>query len=129
MPVTVISWSLAHRLGVDKSTPGVTPAGQIAGPDRHPIDRFQYKFGEFKFGDEAVRNPVLYIANLFQNQADISTQIRSPGAGVPDIDAIVGADFIRSHRMYIETLKGKLYFTWNGGSIFLRPAADTTPAK
>jgi predicted aspartyl protease len=128
-PVTVISWSLAHRVGVDKSTAGVTPAGQITGPDRHPIDRFQYKFNEFKFGDEAVRNPVLYIANLFQNQADTTTLIRSPGAGVPDIDAIVGADFIRSHRMYLETLKGKLYFTWNGGSIFLRPAADTTPAK
>ena len=39
-PVTVISWSLAHRLGVDKSTSGVTPAGQISGPDRHPIERF-----------------------------------------------------------------------------------------
>ena len=72
---------------------------------------------------------MLYIAGLFQNQADITTAIRSPGAGVPDIDAIVGADFIRSHRMYLETVKGKLYFTWNGGSIFLRPAADVQPAK
>jgi hypothetical protein len=129
MPGTVISWSLAHRVGVDKSSSGVVAAGQINGPDRHPIDRYQYRFSEFKFGDEAVRNPILYIANIFTNQVDITTAIRAPAAGIPDIDAIVGADFIRAHHIYLETLKGKLYFTWNGGSIFLRPATDSTAVK
>jgi predicted aspartyl protease len=129
MPVTVISWSLAHRIGIDSTTNGVMAAGQIKGPDGNPIDRSQYRFSEFKFGDEVVRNPVLYIANLFKNQVDRTSRLIAPGAGEVDIDAIVGADFIRSHHLYLETMKGKLYFTWNGGSIFLRPATDAPPTK
>jgi hypothetical protein len=128
LPVTTISWSLAHRLGVEESTQGVAAAGQMTGPDRHPIDLHQYRFAEFKFGDEAVHNPVLYIAKLFQNQFEISTGIDAT-YGVVDIDAVIGADFVKSHHMYLETAKGKLYFTYNGGSVFSRPPTVVPPAK
>ncbi len=124
-PVTTVSWHLAHRLGLDRNSPGMIEVGKTEQADHHPLENFKYRFGEFKFGDEAVRNPTLYVADLFKNQYDTST-IKFLQEDLVDIDAIVGADFIRSHHIYLETRKGKLYFTWNGGAIFLRPVE--TPA-
>jgi hypothetical protein len=43
---------------------------------------------------------------------------------------LLGADFIRAHRIYIAKSQGKLYFSYNGGPIFqvVRPQPDEPQA-
>jgi len=62
----------------------------------------------FKIGDEEIRNARLRVGEL-------------PVADSADM--LLGADFLRSHRIYLSGSQGKLYFTHNGGSVF-----DPAPA-
>ncbi len=72
-----------------------------------------------------VKNPILRIVDMaprkFEHDSMLRIQDKNPGE-----EALLGADFIRSHHIYIETNRQKMYFTWNGGSIFSPPKEEST---
>jgi hypothetical protein len=63
----------------------------------------------FRIGDEEVRNASLRVGEL-------------PVAA--NTDMVIGADFLRFHRLYVSVSQGKLYFTHNGGPVFDPGAAQ-----
>jgi hypothetical protein len=121
---TLVSWALAHRLGLDQHSPGMEISGRAWGLDQHPMDQYRYRFSELKVGDEVIRNPILRVTDVFHRQHDWSSADKIQDNHTADPDIILGSDFIRSHHIYFATRQRKLYFTWNGGSIFLAPKDD-----
>jgi hypothetical protein len=85
------------------------------------MDLYRYRFSELGVGDEVVKNPFLFVSNLFQRKKDQNSMDRIQDSNWTDADLLLGSDFIRSHHLYVATDLGKIYFTWNGGSIFMPP--------
>jgi len=124
---TVISTTLTKRMGLDVSAPGMIKAGMAYGIDRHPIDNYRYRFSELHIGDEVVKNPTLNVANLAPIQFD-HRSFNHVQDNHLDISALLGADFVKTHHIYVATRSMKMYFTYNGGGIFSPPKNDSTTA-
>ena len=120
-PYTIVSWSLARRLGLEKASQGMELIGKVSGFDRNKMDLFRYRFAEFGIGDEVIRNPLLFVSDLQQRKKDGNSMDHIQDKTWSEGDILLGTDFIRSHHMFVAADQGKIYFTWNGGSIFLPP--------
>jgi len=80
----------------------------------------------FAFGDETIHNARLEIASLFGEGQDADANLAGPGAGGAQM--LLGADFFRSHRVYIARSQRKVYVTYIGGPVFATtPAPAATP--
>ena len=109
--ISVVGLRAAASAGVKPNSPGVEPAGGIAGFGRSVIRTWIATFPVLKIGDEEVHNARLHFGDL----------------GTPDM--LLGSDFFLSHRIYVANSQAKLYFTYNGGPVFnLNPAHDTKTA-
>ncbi len=105
-PTSLITRAAAARVGVvpDASAPARTTGG---------IGRDSYQtwlgaFDTFALGGETIRNAQLRIA-------DMEMPIASP---VYAVEMILGADFLRAHRLLAAYSQRKLYFTYEGGAVF-----------
>ena len=121
---SVVTLSFARHLGINLDTPGVTKAYDAKGMDAHPVKNYQYRFSELKIGDEVVKNPTLLIADLLPRKFNGNSMDRVQDRNYEEEGMILGVDFIRQHHIYVSTKAQKMYFTWNGGSIFAAPAED-----
>lgn len=101
---TSLSWTAAERLGISHVTPGLTAGGKGVSIDGNAAARMVYQFGELRIAGELVRQPRLGIGELVLRDADM----------------ILGADFLKAHRVYLATGDERLYFTWNGSTGFAR---------
>ena len=107
-----ISWGLAQRLGISLTSPGTTdvPEG-LREETQYPPRR--YKFSEIKIGDEVVKGTTIVIRDFMSFPSYDRAYYRYSGE-----DMVLGVDFIRNHHIYISNGDNKMYFTWNGKSIF-----------
>jgi predicted aspartyl protease len=124
---SVISTTFTKRLGLDENAPGMTKAGFSHGIDQHKVDVYRYRFSELRIGDEVVKNPTLNVANLAPVKFDHSSMYRIQD-GNADTQALLGADFVKTHHIYVATRSMKMYFTYNGGGIFSPPKTDSPTA-
>ncbi len=102
-PRSILSLAAARRAGVDLSTPGIQPAGNVGGLGRRVVDSWIAPFASFKIGDEEVRGTRLRIGDI-----DLGG----------NADMLLGADFFMSHRIYVSAAQDRVYFTYNGGPVF-----------
>ena len=121
---SVVELDLASRLGLTPQSPGVVPGGCSFGLGKHPVESWTGQFESFAIGNERIRNPRLRFADLWKDVTYTQTGSRVPKKleGLPSM--LLGADFLRSHRVLIAHSQRKIYFTYAGGTVF--PA---TPAK
>jgi predicted aspartyl protease len=80
-------------------------------------------FASVGVGDETIKNTRLQVIDLFAKDTETPTDshlARKLGE-LPDM--LLGADFVSAHHIYIARSQGKIYFSYNGGSIFSHPAA------
>ncbi|MDZ5648859.1 aspartyl protease family protein [Nitrospirillum sp. BR 11828] len=112
----------AHLADVHEDAPDVAKGGEFHGIGKKRTPTWIASFGSVAIGDETVRNVRLNVGDfgLF---------------GEPDrvnaIGMFLGADFAKTHRIYVANSQGKVYFTNVGRPIFA-PAlreADATPAS
>lgn len=99
-----LSLAAAKRAGLDPHGAGVVTAGLTRGIGRRLVQTWIAPVDSFKVGDEEVRHTRLRLADT--------------DFGGEDIDMLLGADFFLSHRVYVANDQRKLYFTYNGGSVF-----------
>lgn len=99
-----LSVAAAKRAGLDPHAAGVVSAGLSRGIGRRLVRSWIVPVDSFKVGDEEIRHTRLRL---------IDTDF-----GADDIDMLLGADFFLSHRVYVANDQRKLYFTYNGGSVF-----------
>lgn len=119
-----ITRAAAHEVGVSVTDSGVQANGQGGGIGHHGYQTWTARFDSFAIGDEVVKNAMLRIGDT-----DISQ------TGAPDVEMLLGADFLLSHRVYVANSQHKLYFTYNGGPVFnldqgvaAAPPPPTAPA-
>jgi tetratricopeptide (TPR) repeat protein/predicted aspartyl protease len=98
---STLSLRAAERVGVKPGTPGVESGGYTYGVGRRRSETWIAPFTSFKIGDEEIRN----------------TRLRIGDVGI-DTDMLLGFDFFLSHRIFVASSQGKLYFTYNGGPVF-----------
>jgi hypothetical protein len=75
-------------------------------------------FPTLAVGDETVHNVSLTLGDIFTT----STEEAETGSNIPHQmvaeGMLLGADFIKAHRIYVARSQGKMYFSYNGGPIF-----------
>jgi hypothetical protein len=115
---SMLSMVAAGQLGLDPQTPGATPAGCIRGLGRERLDAWLLPLESFAIGEETIRNPKIPFADLWQHmRADhVGSNLRRPLANLPDM--LLGADFLRAHRVLVSQSQHKLYFSYEGGTVF-----------
>jgi tetratricopeptide (TPR) repeat protein len=99
---SLLSLRAAERAGVKTDGAGVVADDLSMGLGRSTLNTWIAPFASFKIGDEEVHNTRLRIGDLKRLEADM----------------LIGADFFLSHRIYVASSQGKLYFTYNGGAVF-----------
>jgi hypothetical protein len=126
---TLLSTTLVQRLGLNVNSPGMEKLDQGGrGIDMHSLAVYRYRFAELRIGDEVIKNPVLKVANLTPIKHNSALLDRLQDSNAPDTDAILGADFVKSHHIYIAPKDRKMYFTYNGGGIFSPPKDESAAA-
>ena len=104
-----LTLAAAKRAGITPSDPGVKPAGATTGIGRGVLRTWIVPVKSFRIGDEEIHNTHLRIADATNLGRDM----------------LIGADFFLSHHIYVANSQRKLYFTYNGGTVFnLAPDAD-----
>jgi predicted aspartyl protease len=117
--ISTIELEAARKAGLDLDAPGVKRIGDVAGIGANRVHRWSAVFDSFSIGSETISKPELSV---------IDTQGRT------NVDVLLGADFLRSHRVLFAMSQGKLYVAYVGGDAFasrvsssswIRQEADT----
>ncbi|HEX7637721.1 MAG TPA: retroviral-like aspartic protease family protein, partial [Burkholderiaceae bacterium] len=99
-PVTVVSRAIALRAGLTDAD--MKPAGHAYGMGGGEVSQWTGHFDTVELGAERIRNNTLAIAD-YDDRTDM----------------LLGLDFFLAHHVYVARSQGRLYFTYNGGPIFL----------
>jgi len=100
--VSLLALRAAERAGVRPGGAGVVAAAAMAGGGSGRIETWIAPFDSFRIGDEEILHTHLRIGDL----------------GLIDTDMLLGADFFRSHHIYLSASQHRAYFTYNGGPVF-----------
>jgi predicted aspartyl protease/Tfp pilus assembly protein PilF len=117
---SVLNTADAARLGVTPESPGVVALGKhMQGMGKETVDSWIAPFESVAIGDELIRDTSLAFGDL----SGMSTGGRLRGPAM-----LLGADFLRAHRVLVAHSQGKMYFTYAGGPVFRRPESARTAA-
>ena len=107
---TLVSARAARRAGVSEAD--MTPSGTVYGAGRGMARAWTAPFETFQLGGETIRNNLLRVAEFDLDEADM----------------LLGIDFFLSHRLYVSKSQSKLFFTYNGGTVFSLNKSDDAAA-
>jgi predicted aspartyl protease len=112
---TTLTWKGAMRLGLQESSSGMESGGSVLGVDGKPLVRSFYRFQSFEVGGELIRNPRLGIVDFHRTRFTPDLPLlRSQEQ--PDL--LLGADWLRAHRVYVARGAGEMHFSYLGGVVF-----------
>jgi predicted aspartyl protease len=118
-----VTLDAARSAGVTPRSSGVVDAGMSVGMGGS-VQTWTGTFQTLSVGDETVHNAELDLADLYRRDQEATTGSYIHTDVVETPGMLLGADFIKAHRIYIARGQGKLYFTYNGGRIFDLPKAE-----
>ncbi|WP_159107170.1 pepsin/retropepsin-like aspartic protease family protein [Azospirillum sp. B4] len=93
-------------------------AGPLRGIGGHGIPTLVSTFDTVSIGDETVKNAKLRHLAYRDDKGQLVTDGNLTDALGGGVDMILGADFLRSHRVYVAYSQRRIYFTYSGGPIF-----------
>jgi predicted aspartyl protease len=126
---SVVTTAFAANVGVRPGEAGVSEAGSSQGVGSVALKNWVATFPSFGVGDEVIKNARLNVTDLWSQDKYVPEKSRLSERVDLGSDMLLGADFIRAHRLYIARSQGKIYFSYNGGPIFQpRPGASEAPA-
>jgi len=128
---SVVTKSHAAVLGVTPESAGVVAAGCTSGLGQKTIDVWYGPFESFRIGNELIRDPRIRFADIWKFfKYRGGSLVSSRPAALPDM--LLGADFLRSHRVLVAHSQRKMYFTHAGSTVFpvsaSKACADAQPA-
>ena len=115
---SVVTAAMAERVGVKPGDEAVQDASPTTGIAGKPVQTSVAVFSTLAVGEESIKNAKLQIADLFGSDVKTETGSLVPHRVLDSPDMLLGADFIRAHRIYVARSQGKVYFSYNGGPIF-----------
>jgi predicted aspartyl protease len=117
--VSVLDKPVAARLGIGPDSPGVTFLGKGGGIGANAVDYWIAPVESFAIGGEAISDTAMRFADLFR---DATYTTRSASRLPQKIEnmptMLLGADFLRAHRVLVAHSQRKMYFTYEGGPVF-----------
>jgi len=126
---TIMTKVDAARLGVTPETPGVVEVGVGGGLGPRHMPFWNGPFASFSIGDETIRDTTIRFADLWKGMPHDSTGSRIPQTAAAMPGMLLGADFLRSHRVLISNSQHRMYFTYAGGPVFSTMSPPREPAK
>ena len=124
---SVMSKQDAAALGVTPDTPGVVAGPTSGGLGARSMQSWIGSFASFAIGNERIADVRIRFADVFKDATYTGTGSNIARKIAPTQPMLLGADFLRSHRMLVAHSQRRLYFTYLGGPVF---AADgETEAK
>jgi hypothetical protein len=131
--VTFVTSDAARRAGVNSQASSSLPMGMLAAGAVKPLDVLIANFPEIVIGDETIKNAPLAVGNIWPPQnAETTVVVGADFLGYQSIklfgrkrkntdvlpEIVLGADFIKSHRIYISNSERKVYISYIGGVLF-----------
>ena len=128
--VTIIDASLAARLGATPvdAAKGVQQEGKGIGYKSLPSRAVL--FASFSLGDETIKNAKLQAGPLFNaiHVDRTGTRLGTPETAGELPRMLLGADFLRAHRLMISPSHQMMYFSYMGGPVFdISSASNRAP--
>jgi len=112
----------AGKAGVALDAPGVTAVNAAR---TGPPTSWSAPIQTFVIGDEMIRDTALSIADLYKEATYTPFGSRAPKNVDEMQPMLLGADFLRAHRVLVSHSQKKMYFTYVGGPVFRGPQATT----
>jgi predicted aspartyl protease len=103
---TGMTRAAAERAGIRVGDPNVHKLGSSVGVGDKHIDTWQVE-ADFTIGSETIRNANLGILDNAPQGVTV---------GMPDV--LIGADFLRAHRVLISMSQRRVYVSYLGGEVF-----------
>jgi predicted aspartyl protease len=125
--VSTLDKPVAERLGVKPDSPGVTFAGEGGGLGAKQVDSWIAPMQAFTIGDETISDTSLRFADLYKDAryTPIASHLSARIQNTPDM--LLGADFLRAHRVLVSHSQRRMYFTYEGGPVFAPKGRDRAP--
>lgn len=120
-PTTILDSAAARRLGADPDDPRAQ-LGQSGGIGGHSVAMSAATFDTIAIGPEVVRHARIRVGKLWQGFKDDVHTPETERYVAEQPEMILGADFIRSHRLLFASSQRRLYFSYLGGEVFTPPA-------
>ena len=102
---SLVSMRAAHRLGLQEGD--MTRNGVMYGVGGKGVKAWTAPFAKVDLGGEIIANNRLQVADFEMD----------------DEDMLLGIDFFLSHRIYVSKKRRLMFFTYNGGRVFMYNAA------
>lgn len=100
---TVLGRSAAQRIDIDLNAPGVKEGGTSYGVGAGKVKNWTVRIDSFSVGTETIQHSQMQVID---------------GRMGDRTDLLLGVDFLLAHHIYIANSQRKVYFTYNGGSVF-----------
>ena len=107
-PTTLLTAKAAAKAGVTPEQSGVSAAGYSQGIGPAQMRAWTASFAEFSIGGESWPHPTLDFADKPNATAEL----------------LIGADFFKTHRVFISKSQHSMAFTYEGGQLFGRARPD-----
>jgi clan AA aspartic protease (TIGR02281 family) len=127
---SVLDRSQAARLGVTPQTAGVVAMGRGVGLGEKAEEYWTGPFESFAIGNEVIQDTTILFGDLWKHATFAATGSRISRSSPVEEAMLLGADFLRAHRLLIAHSQQKIYFTYAGGPVFQRmpaPQGRTDP--
>jgi len=127
---SVLDNSAAERLGITRDSAGVVRGGQGGGLGGKSVDFWTAPLQSFTIGDETIHDTTMRFGDLWKDATYRSTGslVARKLEGNPAM--LLGADFLRAHRVLVAHSQRKIYFTYEGGPVFQpKVPPETAPAR
>lgn len=118
----------AARLGVAQEAASMA-SGTATGMGPKSVDWQRVPLQSFAIGDELIKDTAIEVAEVFRGATYTPTgsNLRRQVEGTTGM--LLGADFLRAHRVLIAHSQEKVYFSYIGGPVFLTRAPEPAVAQ
>ncbi|HVP89491.1 MAG TPA: aspartyl protease family protein [Casimicrobiaceae bacterium] len=115
---SLLNLSDAAAAGITPETAGVVPVGKVGGLGRKSVTTWLGTFQSVSIGNEIVRDAALPFADLYKDATYTPRGSFIPRRAETLQPMLLGADFLRAHRVLVLHSQRKIYFTYAGGRVF-----------
>jgi predicted aspartyl protease len=117
---SMIDAAAAARLGVTHETSKVLSEGLATGIGPRKVDTWVAPFRKIVIGRESITDTQLFVGDLRSGlRQDANTQTRIRRQDDIGYDMVLGADFLKAHRVLFAVTQELFYFSYVGGHIFV----------
>ena len=113
---TTVDASAAAADGVTRSSSDA-PLGPVHGAGPKPEESWVGHFDSFALGDEKISHIGIQVVNIMRGEAMTETGNLTP-VHVSNTQMLIGDDFLRAHRVFIDNQDHLILFSYQGGPVF-----------